>query len=50
MPLDEEFQQTDEIQTWSGGNTDFSILDEETPLAKLSVENSKNDVDVIHED
>ena len=50
MPLDEEFQQTDEIQTWSGGNTDFSILDEDTPLAKIPLENLDKDVDVIHED
>ena len=50
-PLDEEFQQTDEIQTWGGGNTDFSILDEEDkPLAKISDKTSISKVDLIHED
>ena len=48
--MDEEFQQTDEIQTWGGGNTDFSIPDEDTPLAKISDENLRSKVDLIHED
>ena len=50
MPFDEEFQQTDEIQTWAGGNTDFSNLGEETPVVKISEKNPKTDVDLIHED
>ena len=50
IPFDEEFQQTDEIQTWGGGNTDFSNLGEDTPLAKLPKKNSESNVDVIHED
>lgn len=50
-PLDEEFQQTDEIQTWAGGNTDFSMLDgEDKPLAKISDKTSISNVDLIHED
>ena len=50
-PLDEEFQQTDEIQTWAGGNTDFSMIDEEDkPLAKISDKSSISSVDLIHED
>ena len=50
-PLDEEFQQTDEIQTWAGGNTDFSMIDEEDkPLAKILDKTSISSVDLIHED
>jgi hypothetical protein len=50
LPLDEEFLQTDEIQTWVGGNTDFTIVDEDKPLAKISGNRSKSQVDLIHED
>ena len=50
LPMDEEFQQTNEIQTWGGGNTDFTISDDDTPLAKISDSSSKSNVDLIHED
>lgn len=50
MPFDEEFQQTDEIQTWEGGNTDFSNLGDDKPLAKISDSNQNIEADVIHED
>ena len=50
LPLDEEFLQTDEIQTWVGGNTDFSNLGDDEPLAKIQRNQMKTDVDLIHED
>ena len=50
LPMDEEFQQTDEIQTWGGGNTDFTISDDDTPLVKISDSSSKSNVDLIHDD
>ena len=50
LPMDEEFQQTDEIQSWGGGNTDFSDLGEEEPVAKIHKEKSETDVELIHED
>lgn len=50
LPLDEEFQQTDEIQTWGGGNTDFTIPDDDKPLAKISDRNIESEVDLIHDD
>jgi|TARA_B100001094_G_scaffold279323_1_gene289410 hypothetical protein len=50
LPMDEEFQQTDEIQSWGGGNTDFSNLGEEEPVAKISKEKSETDLELIHED
>ena len=50
LPMDEEFQQTNEIQTWGGGNTDFTISDDDTPLAKISDSSSKSNVDLIHDD
>jgi len=50
LPMDEEFQQTDEIQSWGGGNTDFSNLGEEEPVAKISKEKSETDFELIHED
>ena len=49
-PLDEEFLQTDEIQTWVGGNTDFSNLGDDEPLAKIEEKNVTTDIEVIHED
>ena len=49
--IDATVVKTDEIQTWGGGNTDFSILDEEDkPLAKISDKTSISKVDLIHED
>ena len=50
LPLDEEFQQTDEIQTWVGGNTDFSNLGDDEPVTKIVNQKLKTDVDLIHED
>ena len=50
LPMDEEFQQTDEIQSWDGGNTDFSNLGDEKPVAKISKENTPTDVELIHDD
>ena len=50
LPMDEEFQQTNEIQTWGGGNTDFTISDDDTPLTKVADQTSKSDVELIHED
>ena len=50
MPLDEEFQQTDEIQSWSGGNTDFSNLGEEKPISKIKNDLKESDAELIHED
>ena len=32
--IDESFEETNEIQTWKGGNTDFSDLDDEEPVSK----------------
>ena len=50
LPMDEEFQQTNEIQTWGGGNTDFTISDDDTPLVEISDSSSKSNVDLIHDD
>lgn len=50
LPFDEEFQQTDEIKTWVGGNTDFSDLGEDEPLSKIDNESKELDVELIHED
>jgi hypothetical protein len=33
---DEEFEESEEISSWSGGSTDFTMTDEEEkPLAKI---------------
>lgn len=50
LPLDEEFQQTDEIQTWAGGNTDFSNLGDDEPLSKIEQKEVNTDAELIHED
>ncbi len=50
LPHDEEFQQTDEIQTWDGGNTDFSNLGDDEPLSKIQKNEIKTDAELIHED
>lgn len=50
LPMDEEFQQTDEIQSWGGGNTDFSNLGDEKPIAKISEKKSTIDAELIHDD
>ena len=50
LPHDEEFQQTDEIQTWDGGNTDFSNLGDDEPLSKIQKNEIKTDAELIHDD
>jgi hypothetical protein len=50
LPLDEEFQQTDEIKAWVGGNTDFSNLGDDEPVTKIENQKLKTDVDLILED
>ena len=47
--VSESFDETNEIQSWTGGNTDFSDLGSDEPLAKLS-KNKDIEVDLIHED
>ena len=47
--VSESFDETNEIQSWTGGNTDFSDLDDESePIAKI--ETDSTDVELIHED
>jgi len=31
--IDESFDETNEIKSWTGGNTDFSDLDEDEPVS-----------------
>ena len=38
--IDESFDETNEIQSWTGGNTDFSNLEEDGPVST----NEKNEV------
>ena len=38
--IDESFDETNEIQSWTGGNTDFSNLEEDEPVST----NEKNEV------
>ena len=45
----ESFDETNEIQSWTGGNTDFSDLGQDEPLVKLS-KNEETDVELIHDD
>jgi len=47
--ITESFDETNEIQTWTGGNTDFSDLDQDEPSRKIS-SNHETDVELIHED
>ena len=47
--VSESFDETNEIQSWTGGNTDFSDLGPDEPLVKLS-ESSESDIELIHED
>ena len=47
--VSESFDETNEIQSWTGGNTDFSDLGPEEPPVKLS-ENDESDVELIHDD
>ena len=47
--VDESFDETNEIKSWTGGNTDFSDLDDDVePIAR--VETISTDVELIHED
>tara|TARA_Y100000589_G_scaffold92448_1_gene87320 strand:+ start:70819 stop:71043 length:225 start_codon:yes stop_codon:yes gene_type:complete len=36
--IDESFEETNEIQSWTGGNTDFSNLDDE-PISVQKTDN-----------
>ena len=47
--VSESFDETNEIQSWTGGNTDFSDLGQDEPLVKLST-NEETDVELIHDD
>ena len=47
--VSESFDETNEIQSWTGGNTDFSDLGQDEPLVKLS-KNKETDVELIHDD
>lgn len=40
--IDESFEETNEIQSWTGGNTDFSNLDEEPVSSQNTEINSEN--------
>ena len=40
--IDESFDETNEIKSWTGGNTDFSDLDEDEPV---SVNETKANLD-----
>ena len=44
--IDESFDETNEIKSWTGGNTDFSDLDEEEPVSvnetKLNQEDNED--------
>ena len=47
--VSESFDETNEIQSWTGGNTDFSDLGQDEPLVKLS-KNEETHVELIHDD
>ena len=47
--VSESFDETNEIQSWTGGNTDFSDLGPDEPPVKLS-ESSESDIELIHDD
>jgi hypothetical protein len=32
---DEQFQEIEEIASWKGGSTDFTVEDDETPLSRV---------------
>lgn len=40
--IDESFEETNEIKSWTGGNTDFSDLDEEPVSSQNGKINSEN--------
>ena len=47
--ISESFDETDEIQSWTGGNTDFSDLGDEDPPVRL-LDGSAPDVELIHDE
>ena len=47
--VSESFDETNEIQSWQGGNTDFSDLGAEEPHAKIDKIQS-TDIELIHDD
>lgn len=47
--VSESFDETNEIQSWSGGNTDFSDLGQDDPPVKFSTDIDA-DVELIHDD
>ena len=47
--VSESFDETNEIQSWQGGNTDFSDLGAEEPPAKIDKIQS-TDIELIHDD
>ena len=47
--VSESFDETNEIQSWQGGNTDFSDLGAEEPPAKIA-KMKPTDVELIHDD
>tara|TARA_Y100001954_G_scaffold122765_1_gene131890 strand:+ start:400 stop:642 length:243 start_codon:yes stop_codon:yes gene_type:complete len=49
--IEESFDETNEIQTWTGGNTDFSDLgdDDDQPVTKMQ-DRIVEDVELISED
>ena len=40
--IDESFEETNEIQYWTGGNTDFSDIDDEPDITGKTDLNSEN--------
>jgi hypothetical protein len=47
--ISESFDETNEIKSWTGGNTDFSDLDDQDePIAKIVT--TTDDVELIHDD
>jgi hypothetical protein len=47
--ISESFDETNEIKSWTGGNTDFSDLDDQDePIAKIVP--TTEDVELIHDD
>tara|TARA_X000000950_G_scaffold271454_1_gene352562 strand:+ start:858 stop:1100 length:243 start_codon:yes stop_codon:yes gene_type:complete len=47
--LTEKFDETNEIQSWTGGNTDFSDLGDEPPPVKIG-KSEADDVELIHDE
>ena len=47
--LSESFEETNEIQSWQGGNTDFSDLGTEEPPAKIE-KTKPTDVGLKHDE